>query len=56
MITDIEILLVEDNSSDAEMTIDALKKNGLAGKLLRVKDGAEALIFFLQKAPSPAGI
>jgi two-component system response regulator len=45
MITDIEILLVEDNSSDAEMTIDALKKNGLAGKLLRVKDGAEALDF-----------
>jgi two-component system response regulator len=37
--------LVEDNSSDAEMTIDALKKNGLAGKLLRVKDGAEALDF-----------
>ena len=40
---DIEILLVEDNLSDAEMTIDALKKNNLANHLLHVKDGAEAL-------------
>lgn len=42
---EIEILLVEDNSSDAEMTIDALKKNNLANKLLHVKDGAAALDF-----------
>ena len=41
----IEILLVEDNSSDAEMTIAALKKNNLANKLLHVKDGAAALDF-----------
>ena len=41
----IEILLVEDNSSDAEMTIEALKKNNLANKLLHVKDGAAALDF-----------
>lgn len=41
----IEILLVEDNSSDAEMTIEALKKNNLANKLLHVKDGAMALDF-----------
>ena len=41
----IEILLVEDNSSDAEMTIFALKKNNLANKLLHVKDGAAALDF-----------
>lgn len=41
----IEILLVEDNPSDAEMTIDALKKNNLANKLLHVKDGAAALDF-----------
>ena len=45
MIHDVEILLVEDNSSDAEMTIDALKKNNLANKLLHVKDGAAALDF-----------
>ncbi len=41
----IEILLVEDNSSDAEMTIRALKKNNLANSLLHVRDGAEALDF-----------
>ncbi|MDB5200072.1 MAG: response regulator [Chitinophagaceae bacterium] len=40
-----EILLVEDNASDAEMTIDALKQNNLANKLLHVKDGAAALDF-----------
>ncbi|SEM15536.1 two-component system, unclassified family, response regulator [Maribacter orientalis] len=45
MNTGIEILLAEDNTSDAEMTIDALKKNGLGNKLLHVKDGAAALDF-----------
>jgi two-component system response regulator len=35
--------LVEDNASDAEMTINALKKNGLANNLLHLKDGAAAL-------------
>lgn len=43
MDTEIEILLVEDNSSDAEMTIDALKMNGFNHKILHVKDGAIAL-------------
>ena len=42
---EIEILLVEDNASDAEMTIEALKTNNLANKLLHVKDGAAALEF-----------
>ena len=45
MIQEIEVLLVEDNASDAEMTILALKKNNLANKLLHVKDGAAALDF-----------
>lgn len=39
----VEILLVEDNMSDAELTIRALKKNNLANKLLHLKDGTEAL-------------
>ena len=39
----VEILLVEDSASDAEMTINALKKNNLANKLLHLKDGAAAL-------------
>jgi two-component system response regulator len=45
----IEILLVEDNVYDAEMTIRALKKINLANKLIHVKDGAEALDFIFAK-------
>lgn len=41
----VEILLVEDNKTDAELTIRALKKNKLANNLVWVKDGAEALDF-----------
>ncbi len=42
---EIEILLVEDNPTDAELAIRALKKSNLANKLVWVKDGAEALDF-----------
>ncbi len=42
---EVQILLVEDNASDAEMTITALQKNNLADKLLHIKDGAAALDF-----------
>lgn len=42
---DIEILLVEDSDSDAEMTIHALKQNNLGNKLVHVVDGAAALEF-----------
>jgi CheY-like chemotaxis protein len=42
---EVEILLVEDNPNDAELTIRALKKENLANKLIHVKDGAEALEF-----------
>ncbi len=41
----VEILLVEDNPHDAELTIRALKKHHLANNLQHVKDGAEALEF-----------
>ena len=41
----VEILLVEDNKTDAELTMRALKKNNLANNLVWVKDGAEALDF-----------
>jgi len=43
--TDSEILLVEDNPADAELTIRALKKQNLANKLVWVKDGEQALDF-----------
>jgi CheY-like chemotaxis protein len=42
----IEILIVEDNPRDAELTLRALKKNNLANNILVAKDGAEALDFF----------
>lgn len=38
-----DILLVEDNLNDAEMTLRALKKNSLANSILHVEDGEEAL-------------
>jgi CheY-like chemotaxis protein len=42
---DVHILLVEDNPTDAELAILALKERNLANKLVWVKDGAEALDF-----------
>lgn len=45
MSNEVEVLIVEDNASDAELTIRALKKHHLANKLAHVKDGAEALDF-----------
>lgn len=41
----VEILLVEDNPDDAELTIRALKKYNLANNLLHLHDGEEALNF-----------
>ncbi|HEY6208202.1 MAG TPA: response regulator [Gemmatimonadales bacterium] len=40
-----EILLVEDNPHDAELTIRALRRENLANSIYHVKDGAEALAF-----------
>jgi len=45
-IESVEVLLVEDNPTDAELAILALKERGLANNLVWVKDGAEALDFF----------
>ena len=45
----IEILLVEDNARDAELTVRALKRHNLANNLYIAKDGAEALDFLLCK-------
>lgn len=42
---EIEILIVEDNLYDAELTIRALRKQNLANKLIHLRDGAEALDF-----------
>jgi len=55
MSTELEILLVEDNSSDAEMTIRALKKNNIANHVVHLKDGAEA-IDFIFGTPTEKGL
>ena len=44
----IEILLVEDNAADAEMTMRALRRNNIVNKLHWVKDGAEALDYMFR--------
>ena len=38
-----EILLVEDNSNDLELTLNALQKHNLANQVVVVRDGAAAL-------------
>lgn len=43
--TMVEILLVEDNLNDAEMTIRALRKNHIANHIIHLDDGTEALDF-----------
>lgn len=45
----VEVLLVEDNINDAELTVRELKKNHLANNLFHVKDGEEALDFLFAK-------
>ncbi|MEI9961255.1 MAG: response regulator [Limisphaerales bacterium] len=42
----VDILLVEDNSNDVELTIHALKTAGLANTVHVARDGAEALDYF----------
>jgi two-component system, response regulator len=45
----VDILLVEDNARDAELTIRALKKRNLANNLYLVSDGVQALDFVFQR-------
>ncbi len=49
----IDILLVEDNPNDAELTQRALKKVNIGARLLIAKDGAEALEYLLGNRPKP---
>ncbi len=41
----VEILLVEDNPNDVELTLHAIRKNHLSNRIHVVRDGAEALEF-----------
>src|ERR1700741_4331594 len=43
--TEVEILLVEDKRSDAEMTIRVIRKKKIANNIIHLRDGKEALDF-----------
>lgn len=45
----IEILLVEDSDADAELIIRALRKSNLVNKVVRLRDGVEALEFIFRE-------
>ncbi|MCU0236669.1 MAG: response regulator [Acidobacteria bacterium] len=47
--SEVEVLLIEDNPADVELTLRALKKRNLANKVHVVSDGAQALEFLFQE-------
>jgi two-component system, response regulator len=46
----VELLLVEDNPSDEELTLHVLQQNNLANRIQVVRDGAEALEFLFNNS------
>ena len=44
-LNEVDILLVEDNPNDAELTLRSLKKHNITNKIHVAKDGVEALDF-----------
>lgn len=48
----VEILLIEDNPDDAELTIRALKKRNLANRLLHIGDSEEAVNYLFEQSPA----
>lgn len=49
-----EILLIEDDADDAELTIHALKKYHLANPILHIDDGEKALEHLFSSAQEPS--
>jgi len=46
----VDLVLVEDNASDEELTLHVLRKHNLANRILVLRDGAEALDCFFGSA------
>jgi two-component system response regulator len=53
---EIEILLLEDNQHEAELTIRSLRKHNLADKLMHIDDGEEAMDFLFSRALSDTAV
>ena len=51
----IEIILVEDNPADVEMTLSALQDHNLANKVHVLRDGAEALSYIMNNVDCRPG-
>jgi len=51
--SEVDVLLVEDNPDDAELTLRALRKSNVAERLLHVDDGAKAIEFLFGGAKPP---
>jgi CheY-like chemotaxis protein len=49
----VDILLVEDNPNDAELTLRALRKTSLGAQITIARDGAEALDYLQSNRPRP---
>jgi CheY-like chemotaxis protein len=49
----VDILLVEDNPNDAELTMRALKRANVDAHLIIARDGAEALEILISDRPKP---
>ena len=52
----IEIILVEDNPADVEMTLDALQERNLANKVHVLRDGASALSYIMDNVDCRPGV
>ncbi|HBL22600.1 MAG TPA: two-component system response regulator [Deltaproteobacteria bacterium] len=51
----VEVILVEDNPADAEMTLAALSEHNFANKVKLLKDGAEAIDYIMNNVDCIAG-
>lgn len=47
---EVEILIVEDNATDLEMTLRALRRQNVTNRIVALRDGAEALDYFFDGA------
>ena len=54
MVSLFEILLIEDDADDAELTIHALKKHNLANPIVHIDDGEKAMDFLFGGGQTPS--